>query len=61
MPDYDDDDAAVPSELEPLLHPSATTTVPTAAAFTAIAFDARKVKPSHAAPGQAGGERCHLG
>jgi hypothetical protein len=42
MPDDDDDDAAVPPELEPLLHPAATRTAPTAAAVTAIAFDARK-------------------
>ena len=60
MPD-DDDAAEVPPELVLLLHPAATRTAPTAAAVTAIAFDARKVKPSHAAPGQAGGERWHLG
>jgi hypothetical protein len=37
-------------ELE-LLQPAASKIDPTAAADATIAFDARKVKPSHAAPG----------
>jgi hypothetical protein len=40
----------LPVELE-LLHPAASKTDPTAAAVATIAFDARKVKPSHAAQG----------
>ncbi len=45
-----------------LLQPAASKTDPIAAAAAAIAFDARKVKPSHARPqGSAGGRRWHLG
>jgi hypothetical protein len=40
-------------ELE-LLQPAASRIVPTAAALATIALDARKVKPSRAAPGVAG-------
>jgi hypothetical protein len=42
--------AALLEELELLLHPAASMIDPTAAAVATIAFDARKVKPSHAAP-----------
>jgi hypothetical protein len=45
-----------------LLHPAASKTEPTVAAAATIAFDARKVKPSHARPhGCTGDERWHLG
>jgi hypothetical protein len=37
-------------ELELLLHPAASNTEPTAATVATIAFDARKIRPSHAAP-----------
>jgi hypothetical protein len=47
--------------LELLLQPAASRMDPTAAADATIAFDARKVKPSHAAPRGTGGERWHLG
>ena len=40
---------ALLEELE-LLHPAASNIEPTAAAAATIAFDARKVKPSHAGP-----------
>jgi hypothetical protein len=41
--------AVVPEEPE-LLQPAASMIDPTAAAVATIAFDARKVKPSHARP-----------
>jgi hypothetical protein len=48
-------------ELE-LLQPAASMIDPTAAAVATIAFDARKVKPSHARPqGLKGDKRLHLG
>ena len=48
-------------ELE-LLHPAASRMDPTAAVAATIAFDARKVKPSHARPqGLKGDKRWHLG
>jgi len=53
--------AGVPEELE-LLQPAASMIDPTAAAVATIAFDARKVKPSHARPqGLQGDKRWHLG
>src|SRR5215470_38097 len=53
--------AAVLEELE-LLQPAASMIDPTAAAVATIAFDARKVKPSHAGPlGINGDQRWHLG
>jgi hypothetical protein len=42
--------AAVALEVLELLHPAASMIDPTAAAVATIAFDARKVKPSHARP-----------
>ncbi|HEY3882917.1 MAG TPA: hypothetical protein VGM12_30385 [Trebonia sp.] len=43
--------AAAEELLEELeLHPAASKIDPTAAAVATIAFDARKVKPSHASP-----------
>ena len=42
--------AAVALEELELLHPAASIIDPTAAAVATIAFDARKVKPSHARP-----------
>jgi hypothetical protein len=49
-------------ELELLLQPAASMIDPTAAAVATIAFDARKVKPSHARPqGLKGDKRWHLG
>jgi hypothetical protein len=54
--------AALLVELELLLHPAASRIDPTAAADATIAFDARKVKPSHARPqGLKGDKRWHLG
>jgi hypothetical protein len=53
--------AGVLEELE-LLQPAASMIDPTAAAVATIAFDARKVKPSHARPqGLQGDKRWHLG
>jgi hypothetical protein len=53
--------AALLVELE-LLHPAASRIDPTAAAVATIAFEARKVKPSHARPqGLKGDKRWHLG
>jgi hypothetical protein len=53
--------AGVLEELE-LLQPAASMIDPTAAAVATIAFDARKVKPSHARPqGLQGDKRLHLG
>jgi hypothetical protein len=46
-------------ELE--LHPAASKIDPTAAAVATIAFDARKVEPSHASPQGLRGKRWHLG
>jgi hypothetical protein len=52
--------AAVVEELE-LLQPAASMIEPTAAAVATIAFDARKVKPSHARPqGYRGTSVCIL-
>lgn len=48
--------------LELLPHPATSKIDPTAAMLMAmVAFDARKVRPSHAAPGGPGGVRWHLG
>jgi hypothetical protein len=53
--------AGVLEELE-LLQPAASMIDPTAAAVATIAFDARKVKPSHARPqGLQGTSVWHLG
>jgi hypothetical protein len=51
--------AVLLEELE--LHPAASKIDPTAAAVATIAFDARKVKPSHASPQGLRGKRWHLG
>ena len=49
-------------ELPLLPQPAASKIEPTAAAVAAIAFDARKVKPSPCPPpGVIGGKRWHLG
>jgi hypothetical protein len=54
--------AAVALEEPELPQPAASNIDPTAAAAATIAFDARKVKPSHARPqGLSGDRRWHLG
>jgi len=56
LPDAEPD--AVDELLE--LHPAASRIDPTAAVAATIAFDARKVRPSHAAP-RGAGSAWHLG
>jgi hypothetical protein len=58
LPPLDDAPAAALPEEPELLHPAASMIDPTAAQVATIAFDARKVKPSHARPQGVQGEQA---